>query len=128
MTATPERVGLGRGAALAIDAVCVLVFATLGRASHSEGITIGGIAGTAWPFLLGLLVGWGILLWRKGIARVTEIGPGVTIWVCTWWFGLLFRRVFTSGGVEFSFFLVAGAFLGLFLVGWRFVAGRLGRS
>ncbi len=40
-------------AALVADAVCVLVFCAIGRRSHAEGITIAGVAETAWPFLTG---------------------------------------------------------------------------
>ena len=44
--------------ALAADAVCVVVFCTIGRRSHAEGLTVAGIAETAWPFLAGTAVGW----------------------------------------------------------------------
>ncbi len=39
--------------ALVADIVCVVVFCTIGRRSHAEGLTLGGIAETAWPFLSG---------------------------------------------------------------------------
>ena len=44
-------------AALA-DIVGVLVFCTIGRRSHAEGLTVAGVAETAWPFLVGTAVGW----------------------------------------------------------------------
>ncbi|STZ22148.1 transmembrane protein [Mycolicibacterium phlei] len=67
-TASPE---LTRAAAtaLATDLVLVVVFATIGRRSHAEGLTVAGIAGTAWPFLVGALVGWLLSLgWRRPYA------------------------------------------------------------
>ena len=44
-----------RTAALALlaDLVSVVVFCTIGRRSHAEGLTVAGIAETAWPFLAG---------------------------------------------------------------------------
>ena len=39
--------------ALVADAVCVVVFCTIGRRSHAEGLSVAGIAETAWPFLAG---------------------------------------------------------------------------
>ena len=53
---------------LIADAVCVTVFCTLGRRSHEEGLTLAGIAHTAWPFLVGTLTGW--LLWRVTVWSV----------------------------------------------------------
>ena len=44
--------------ALTLDVVCVLVFCALGRRSHAEGVTVSGVAQTAWPFLVGAAVGW----------------------------------------------------------------------
>ena len=41
-----------------LDAVLVLVFAAIGRRSHAEGLTVGGVLETAWPFLAGAAGGW----------------------------------------------------------------------
>ena len=43
--------------ALVADIVCVIVFCTIGRRSHAEGMTVAGIAETAWPFLVGTAAG-----------------------------------------------------------------------
>ena len=57
--------------ALATDVVCVLVFCTIGRRSHAEGLTLTGIAETAWPFLAGTAVGWLLSRgWRRPAALV----------------------------------------------------------
>jgi len=55
---------------------------------------------------------------------VASLGPGVTVWLGTWLLGLVCRRRFADGDVEFSFVLVAGTFLALFLLGWRWLLGR----
>nr|MDQ2814603.1 DUF3054 domain-containing protein [Actinomycetota bacterium] len=57
-----------RGArlALVLDCACVLVFVIIGRASHTQGDSVAGIASTAWPFLTGLAVGWlAVRAWRR---------------------------------------------------------------
>ena len=41
-----------------LDLLAVLVFVLIGRSVHSHGLSLGGIASTAWPFLCGLAVGW----------------------------------------------------------------------
>ena len=43
--------------AAAIDALLVLVFATIGRASHEHSLDVLGVLETAWPFLVGLAAG-----------------------------------------------------------------------
>jgi hypothetical protein len=43
--------------AITADLVCVLVFAAIGRSSHRETTDLIGVVSTAWPFLVGTLVG-----------------------------------------------------------------------
>jgi len=49
----PVPVELMRRAAVALDLVAVLVFVGIGRAVHAHGLSIGGLASTAWPFVTG---------------------------------------------------------------------------
>jgi peptidoglycan/LPS O-acetylase OafA/YrhL len=101
---------------MAIDAVCVLVFCTVGRRSHAEGVTIGGVAQTAWPFLTGATVGW---LLSRGWRRPAALVPtGVTVWLCTVAVGMLLRKASTQG-VVVSFVIVASVVTALLLLGWR---------
>src|SRR6478609_4782496 len=65
--------------ALLADIVCVIVFCTIGRRSHAEGLTVAGIAQTALPFLAGTGVGW--LLIRGWRQPFTVIPTGVVVWV-----------------------------------------------
>lgn len=102
--------------ALLADLVCVVVFCTIGRRSHAEGITVAGVAETAWPFLVGTLVGW---LVSRGWQRPTSLAPtGIVVWVCTVAVGMLLRKL-TSAGVAASFVVVASLVTAVLLLGWR---------
>ncbi|MEU9866425.1 DUF3054 domain-containing protein [Actinomadura verrucosospora] len=103
------------------DVLCVLVFVAIGRASHEEAASLGGFLSTAWPFLVGLGVGWGLLrAWR----RPEEVFPaGVGIWVSSVAVGMVLRVV-SGQGTALAFVIVASVFLGAALLGWR-VAARL---
>ena len=102
-----------------LDAAWVLVFVALGRTSHTEGLTFAGIARTAWPFLVGLAVGWIVArAWRSPAALVPT---GVVVWpVCV--AVAMTLRLASGQGVVVAFVLVALAFVGLGLLGWRALA------
>lgn len=108
-----------------VDVALVVVFAALGRASHAEENAVVGAVGTAWPFLVGLGTGWSLVRWRSGRWPLT-VGNGIPVWACTLVVGMLVRAV-TGQGTAPSFILVAATVLAAFLLGWRWLAGRLGR-
>lgn len=111
--------------ALLADIVCVIVFCTIGRRSHAEGLTVSGIAQTAWPFLAGTAVGWLLIGgWRRPF---TVIPTGVTVWVCTVVGGMLLRKA-TSAGVSTSFIVVASVSTAVLLLGWRSAAALFRRG
>jgi hypothetical protein len=110
--------------ALLVDAVLVLLFAAVGRASHAEGVTAGGVALVAWPFLVALGVGW--LLARLRGAWPLSLTGGVLVWLVTVVVGLALR-VATGGGFAVSFGVVTLVVLGAFLLGWRAVRWAVGR-
>src|SRR6476660_3000489 len=90
--------------ALLTDVVCVIVFCAIGRRSHAEGLTVTGIAQTAWPFLAGTGVGWLVIRgWRRPFS---VIPVGVVVWLCTVAVGMVLRKL-TSAGVATSFVVVA---------------------
>jgi hypothetical protein len=102
--------------ALLADIVAVIVFCTIGRRSHAEGLTLSGIAQTAWPFLAGTGVGWLLIGgWRRPF---TVIPTGLVVWVCTVVVGMLLRKA-TSAGVQTSFVVVASLATAVLLLGWR---------
>ncbi len=111
--------------ALLADIVSVIVFCTIGRRSHAEGLTVAGIAQTAWPFLAGAGVGWLLIGgWRRPF---TVIPTGVVVWVCTVAVGMLLRKA-TSAGVSTSFVVVASLSTAVLLLGWRSVAALFRRG
>ncbi|OBF29157.1 DUF3054 domain-containing protein [Mycobacterium sp. ACS4331] len=102
--------------AVLADIVSVVVFCALGRRSHAEGMTLAGIAETAWPFLTGAAVGW---LASRGWRAPTAVAPtGVVVWVSTIVVGMLLRKA-TSAGVAVSFIIVASLVTAALLLGWR---------
>jgi hypothetical protein len=98
------------------DVIGVLAFCAVGRRSHDEGLSVTGIATTAWPFLTGTVIGW---LASRAWQRPTAVLPtGVVVWLCTVAVGMLLRKV-TSAGVAASFVLVAASVTAVLLLGWR---------
>jgi hypothetical protein len=111
--------------ALFADIVCVIVFCTIGRRSHAEGLTVAGIAQTAWPFLAGTAVGWLLIGgWRKPF---TVIPVGIVVWVSTVVVGMVLRKE-TSAGVSTSFVVVASVSTAVLLLGWRAAAALFRRG
>jgi DUF3054 family protein len=111
--------------ALIADVVCVIVFCAIGRRSHAEGLTVTGVAQTAWPFLAGTAVGW--LLTRGWRRPFTVVPTGLAVWVCTVVVGMLLRKA-TSAGVATSFVVVASLSTAVLLLGWRAAAALVRRS
>ena len=102
--------------AVVLDVCCVLVFVVIGRASHTKGESLAGIASTSWPFLCRS---------RRRLGRVPRLAPPA---------GAAPRRaccLAVHGGARHdpagrlrpghavAFIIVALVFLGLFLLGWR---------
>ncbi|KSU54402.1 DUF3054 domain-containing protein [Microbacterium enclense] len=113
--------------ALVLDAVLVVVFAAIGRATH-DGDVLGpfgsGLATTAWPFVAALLVGWLVTrAWRRPTAVVRT---GLPVWAITVALGMVLRAL-SGQGVAVAFIIVATLTLALLLLGWRGVARLAGR-
>ncbi len=120
---------MGNWPALALDVICILVFAIVGRSSHGEASDLLGVLRTAWPFvaggLLGMLIG---RTWR----HPSTLTAGVYVWLSTVIVGIVLRLV-TGAGAPVSFIIVTTVVLGAFLLGWRaglraVQAARLRRS
>lgn len=108
--------------AFGVDAVLVIIFAAIGRASHGEDLL--GVWGTAWTFLLALVVGWAVAVaWRAPFA---PLRTGVPVWAVTVAGGMVLRGL-SGQGVQVAFVVVAGMVLLVFLVGWRVVASAVRR-
>lgn len=113
--------------ALAADAILVIVFAIIGRATHHEhvfGVGGTGLFTTAWPFLAALGIAWIVgLAWRNPTAPVRT---GIPVWVITVAGGMLLRAV-SGQGTATAFVIVATLTLLLFLVGWRIIVAVVTR-
>ncbi|NHN54818.1 DUF3054 domain-containing protein [Calidifontibacter sp. DB0510] len=101
----------------AIDAVLILVFAAIGRASHDEGTVITGVLTTAWPFLVGAAVGWA-LWWAARRSPASSLRAGLVVWPATVIVGMALRHL-TGRGIAVPFIVVATLVLGVFLLGAR---------
>lgn len=106
---------------LGLDLAWVLIFAVIGRLSHGEAADPFGVAVTAWPFIVALV---GTTVALIGMKRPTEqLLNGAIVWVGTLAFGMWIRAN-AGDGVQPSFVVIAGIFLVVGLLGWRFIAAR----
>jgi len=104
---------------LLLDVAAVLVFVAIGRSVHADGVTVGGMASTSWPFLAGIAAGWfASVAWRHP-ARLFPAGT-VTWLACV--LGGMALRVIAGQGTAAPFVGVALGFLGATMLGWRLVA------
>jgi len=110
--------------AIAVDVICILVFAIVGRSSHQETTDLLGVAHTAWPFLAGCLMGTLVgRTWRQPFS----LKSGVAVWLGTVAGGMVLR-VLTGASVQLSFIIVASCVLAIFLIGWRAVFRLIQRA
>jgi hypothetical protein len=107
------------------DLGLVLTFVAIGRSSHHESGSLLGFLGTAWPFVVGLGIGWVVVRAWRAPTRVLRTGVGV--WGMTVVAGLVLRAV-SGQGVQLSFVIVTALVLALFLLGWRAVVRWTSRS
>lgn len=102
--------------AVAADLAAVVVFVLIGRRSHAETDALSGLLHTAWPFLLGAVVGW---LVARGWRAPYSIRPtGIVVWLACVVVGMVLRAV-SGQGTAASFVIVATVVLGLLVLGWR---------
>lgn len=102
--------------ALVADIVGIIVFVSIGRRNHDEGVAPAGVIETAAPFVIALLVGW--LLGRAWKAPFA-VGTGVIIWVTTVALGMVLRKLVFDEGTATAFVIVATVFTGAVSNGWR---------
>lgn len=103
-------------ALLLLDVTAIVLFATLGRSTHTAGTSFSGILGTAAPFLIGAAVGWllGSAWDRPGAIRTGLVTAGSALTV-----GMVLRRMAWGRGTAASFVVVATVMMFALIVGWR---------
>lgn len=103
------------------DVCAVVVFVGIGRSAHHHLVSPSGMASTSWPFLAGLALGWvALAAGRARGAKLPLLPAGVVAWLATVAVGMA-SRVVSGQGTAFAFVLVALAFLGAAMLGWRAV-------
>ena len=108
-------------AGLALDTAVICLFAAIGRRNHGETSALLAVATTAWPFLAGMAAVW--LVYLVGLRRAPQqVRDGVAVWLGAVAIGMVLRNL-TDAGTAFSFIIVATVFLGVWLLGWRALAG-----
>lgn len=102
-------------AALA-DAVAILLFAFIGGRAHGTDPSFWHILEVAWPFLVGAVIGWGLVrAWRDplNLSHTASV-----VWAFTLVGGFVLRAL-TLHGVAFGFVVITSSVLAIFLFGWR---------
>lgn len=111
--------------ALLADMFVVVVFVAVGRRSHEEGSGLEGFLRVWWPFALGLVVAtFATGMWKHPF----EWRRVIAGWLGTVAIGMLLRIVVQGRDFKPSFVIVTIAFLGLGMLGWRWLARRLARE
>lgn len=117
MTARPKL--------FSIDFLLIVLFAVLGRLAHDRGLSSTGVFETAWPFAIGLIGGWALVL-ALGRAPERILPGGIVIWLVTIGVGLpLWGTVYGERTIpHISFVLVAGTTTFILLNGYRAIVRR----
>ena len=106
------------------DVAALTIFATIGRASHHESLSLLDSLGTAAPFIIGW-VGAPILL--GGYTKSAVDSPRKTAasaWITGIPSGLVIRSLLKGHVPETAFIAISMAFTGVFLIGWRSVYAK----
>jgi Protein of unknown function (DUF3054) len=101
----------------AADAACLALFVVLGRESHDLSSGITWYLTVLWPFLLGWFVAAAALrLYASWPNRWTLLAA---TWVAGIAMALVLRSLITGRASPLAFIIVAYAFIGLTVFGWR---------
>lgn len=104
------------------DLIVLMVFASIGRASHSEGVRILGIFETAAPFMVGWLVAAPFTgAYREDATASTANALLLTArtWIVGIPLGLLLRAIYLRKGIPVSFAIVTLLSTLILLSLWR---------
>lgn len=104
-----------------LDLLALLIFALLARLAHDDGSGFSVLRwlDTAWPFMLGAAIVWGILLATSTRAVGQPLRTGVFVWLGSLVVGLGIWGIRHAAIPHWSFILVATVMSALLLFGWR---------
>lgn len=104
-----------------LDLFVVLAFAAAGRASHDLSTGVTGVLDTGWPFLVGMAIGWLVVVLALPDRARSWWLDGLVIAACALVIGMVLRQL-TGDGTALPFVMVATGVLVAGLVGWRGIA------
>ena len=116
MFRTGTLTGPIRRTVIAVDCLLVVLFAVIGRASHSEALSLAGIVRTSWPFLVGVVAGDLVAAWRR--LAPLSLAAGGCAWAGALVLGMLLRAA-SGQGTALAFIVVAAVVLAVLLLGTR---------
>ncbi|WP_151640755.1 DUF3054 domain-containing protein [Corynebacterium sp. 11A] len=109
------------------DVLAIVLFALLARIAHQSDtmpLSAAGVADTAWPFLIGALLAWGVIY--LAALEPWRIAPaGISVWLCSVIAGLGIWGLRHGALPHWSFIIVASLMSLVLLLGWRLVAARM---
>ncbi|MBV7302491.1 DUF3054 domain-containing protein [Corynebacterium sp. TAE3-ERU2] len=109
------------------DVLAIVLFALLARIAHQSDtmpLSAAGVADTAWPFLIGTLLAWGVIY--LAALEPWRIAPaGISVWLCSVIAGLGIWGLRHGALPHWSFIIVASVMSLVLLLGWRLVAARM---
>ena len=105
------------------DVIALLIFATIGRLNHHEGLSLATSFETALPFLIGWFVSAPFLGAFGEGARGGDVGAAVGVaaksWAAAIPLGLVIRSVIRGYVPDKAFIIVSFVATAMLLVGWR---------
>lgn len=114
--------------AVVADVVAVFLFALLARVAHNTPdmpLSVGGWLETAWPFVCGTVLGWGLLVFNRQASDAELTSRGWIVWIATAATGLILWGLRHGALPHWSFILVATLMSGLLIMGWRLIWSKV---
>lgn len=116
---------MNKSTAFIADFIAIAAFALFARMAHQSDdmpFNFLGWLSTLWPFVLGVVLAWGVLALAK-LDGVRVAPGGVVAWIVTVVVGLAIWGVRNGAFPHWSFILVASSVSALLMLGWRAIAG-----
>ncbi|MGP6175222.1 DUF3054 domain-containing protein [Corynebacterium sp. A21] len=107
-----------------LDILAIALFALFARMAHQSEdmpLNFGGWLSTLWPFLIGVVLSWVLILALKWEGR-RLIPAGVSAWIITVVVGLVIWTIRNGDIPHWSFIMVATLMSGILMFAWRGLA------